>query len=111
MAMEDEVLEFNFEGVTPVVAGSFVAMPRGEYTLQCIGVSKFYAKNKEGPNKGEPNPNKPGLHFSFLVTMHPTFEGKEMGLWHMLGESNMKFLLNTLMVLVPGFDWNKNGLK
>lgn len=111
MSMEDEVLVFDFEGVEPAVFGTFVSMPKGEYNLQCVSCEKFYAKAKTGATKGEPDPNKPGLKFTFSINAHPTFTGVEISIWHMLAKENQKFLLNTLMCLIPEFDWQQNGIK
>jgi len=109
MVMDDDVLEFNFEGVEPATFGVFTKLPKGEYNLQVVSCEKFYAKTSA--NDKTPDPNKPGLHFVFSITNHPTYEGIEQPFWQMLGKSNEKFLLNTLMCLIPEYDWKRNGIK
>jgi hypothetical protein len=115
MMSDDDILEFNFEGVEPATGSGWAAMPKGEYNLQCVGAEKFYAKAKNGPNKGQPDPNRPGLRFNFVVTDHPVFTGTERSIWHVFPAADKpddwKYILNTLMCLIPEFDWQKNGIK
>jgi len=109
MSSDDEVLEFDFEGVNPAVFTSFVAMPKGEYNLQCIGLRKYFKGDEGGKKDGDTD--KPGLEFTFSVTTHPSFSGRELKIWHPFGESSRQFLLNTLMCVIPGPDWQQNGIK
>lgn len=104
--MSDEVFEFDFEGVEPASFGARQKLPKGDYCLQVQSVEKFFAKTD-----GSPDPNKPGLHFTFAITNHPSFEGQEIEFWQMLGKKNEQFLLNTLECLVPEFNWRQNGIK
>lgn len=110
--MEDEVLNFNFGDVEPATFGSFVAMPKGEYNLQCTSVEKFYAKSKQ---TGQPDPSKPGLRFNFIVTNHPVHTGVERSLWHVFPQTDnkddWKYLLNTLMCLIPDENWQRDGIQ
>jgi len=105
---DDEVLEFDFEGVEPAIFGNWRAIPKGEYNLQCIGAKKFYT----GEAAGKPDTSKPNLAFKFVVTNHPEYTGRGLReLNHSLGEKSRSFLLNTLMCLVPEVDWQGGGLK
>jgi hypothetical protein len=106
---DDETIEFNFEGVEPAVFGAFVVMPKGEYNLQCTGLRKYYKGDKGGTIQGDIN--QPGLEFTMTVSVHGIYEGKEFKLYHPFKSENEKFLLNTLMCLLPDFDWQRNGLK
>lgn len=106
---DDELLEFNFEGVDPAAFGGRVAMPKGEYNLQCTALRKYYKGDKGGTQQGDNN--HPGLEFTFAINNHPMFTGQELKLWHPMAESNKQFLLNTLMAVIPGPDWQKDGIK
>lgn len=108
---DDEILEFNFAGVQPATWGEFRALPRGEYQLQCVECTKYYT----GESKGKADPSKPNLLFGFRVINHPDYENSEFlgfkGLSHSLLADSSKFLLNSLMCLIPEVDWDKNGIK
>lgn len=108
MMSDDDILEFDFEGVEPATFGDWQALPKGEYNLQCIGAKKFLT----GESKGTPDPSKPNLAFKFVVINHPEFTGRELKeLNHSLGEKGRPFLLNTLMCLIPEIDWQGGALK
>jgi hypothetical protein len=105
---DDLVLELNFAGIEPATWGVYKKLPKGEYNVQVVSCEKFYAKDK---TTKEPDPNKPGLHFVFSVTNHPEYEGTELHYYQMLGKENYKFLLNTLMCLIPEMNWQQDGIK
>jgi hypothetical protein len=108
MSDDDDILEFDFEGVDPAVFGDWLALPKGEYNLQCVGAKKFLT----GESKGTPDPTKPNLAFKFVVINHPEYSGRELNeLNHSLGEKGRPFLLNTLMCLIPEIDWQGGALK
>jgi hypothetical protein len=70
---------------------------------------KYHKGDKGGTEQGDPS--NPGLEFTLVITGHPTYEGKEMKLYHPLAKTNEQFLLNTLMCLVPDKPWQQNGIK
>ena len=106
---DDDILEFDFEGVDPAVSGGRIALPRGEYNLQCTALRKYLKGDKGGTQQGDPN--NPGLAFTFVVNNHPEFTGQEFKLYHPLGEKTRPFLLNTLMCLIPDKPWQSSGIK
>lgn len=100
---DDELLEFNFGGVEPAVVGTYVTLPKGEYTMQCLSAEKCTSKT-----------NKPMLKFVFAITNHPAYEGYSGNgttIWHLLEKENAKFLLNSLMCLIPEKPWQQDGIK
>lgn len=108
MMADDDILEFDFEGVEPATFGDWRALPKGEYNLQCIGAKKFFT----GESAGKPDTSKPNLAFKFVVINHPEYTGRELKeLNHSLGEKSRQFLLNTLMCLIPEIDWQGGALK
>lgn len=108
---DDDILDFNFAGVEPAIPGAWTTLPKGEYQLQCNGARRFFT----GEGRGEPDSNKPNLEFSFIVINHPNtdYVGTEHKLFNSLSnnEWTRKFLLNTLMCLMPEIDWQKGGMQ
>jgi len=105
----NEVLEFDFEGVEPATFSGRVAMPKGEYNLQCTAIRKYFKGDKGGTVPGQQD--KPGLEFTFAVNNHPDYTGQEFKIWHPLSQEAKPFLLNTLTCLIPEFNWQANGIR
>jgi hypothetical protein len=104
---DDEILDFDFAGIEPAMPGVFIALPKGEYQVQCVSAKKYFT----GESRGNPDTSKPNLEFMLSIINHPNYNGRELRLSHSLGESSRQFLLNTLMCLIPEADWQQAGLK
>lgn len=108
---DDDILDLNFAGLEPAIPGAWATLPKGEYQLQCVGAKKFLT----GENQNKPDPSKPNLEFTMMIINHPNadYVGTEWKLYHSLGnnEWSRKFLLNSLMCLIPEVDWQKGGMQ
>lgn len=109
--MTDEVINFNFGDVEPATPSMFTLIPSGEYQFQCVGLRKYNTGEAKDP-KGVGDVSKPNLEFKLQIINHTMYQGTELKLSHSVTDPKSRgFLLNTLLCLMPGPNWQRDGIQ